>query len=484
VRSAELPKDYQILSSVDDELRERLRGNRGIAPVDSGSTIGLHSHILLAATSSTGVAREQNGRGAFTHALLNLLNEVSPDTLTYEDIIHRLPDLPNQFPQCEGFFKSRYLFNGRAPVSRRLLYRVSKLRDGFKLEAGEAQGMAAGARFNLFTDRSADTPLYATTSIQGPPLACTSLLSHPELPDGDMVKLAKVPNTLWALQTSIGDNVPTLTVALPSSNDAFMPLIRRIVEAMDQQRPDKRNISLVEVDKPHELSLRIDSYGAVFFDVNDLEANSFGVRSIAHSTSITNAEHMHTVLSSAADFFYHLRRSNKAKSLSQYVTLEAHTLQRIHSNNVWMLSNNVNLNRDGVMTVNVNEGQSYGFRLVNRSQSPLYIWAFLFDLSDLAIQTLFSPNIAKGTEHESASIQPNSELTIGYGSGGARHTSFVISGNIDVEVSYLRIFLTTTYVDLSFVAQESPFPPRRGLVRVPSKDRWDALTMTIVCKRG
>jgi hypothetical protein len=54
----------------------------------------LSSHVVLAATSSSRPAREHDGRGVFTHALLEFLrNHEQPDRLTYSDVIHSLPSL-------------------------------------------------------------------------------------------------------------------------------------------------------------------------------------------------------------------------------------------------------------------------------------------------------------------------------------------------------------------------------------------------------
>jgi hypothetical protein len=54
----------------------------------------LSSHVVLAATSSSRPARECDGRGVFTRALLEFLrNHEQPDLLTYSDVIHSLPSL-------------------------------------------------------------------------------------------------------------------------------------------------------------------------------------------------------------------------------------------------------------------------------------------------------------------------------------------------------------------------------------------------------
>ena len=51
---------------------------------------GLTSHVLLAACLSSEIARERDGRGAFTTELLHLLREVPPNELRYRDILHKM----------------------------------------------------------------------------------------------------------------------------------------------------------------------------------------------------------------------------------------------------------------------------------------------------------------------------------------------------------------------------------------------------------
>jgi len=105
--------------------------------------------------------------------------------------------------------------------------------------------------------------------------------------------------------------------------------------------------------------------------------------------------------------------------------------------------------------------------------------------------TIYRPNYAKSKDGEliptsDPSIPPHGELTIGYGDGGAARQGFIISDeDLDVEVSYLKVFITTRPVDLSYIAQPSPFTEKRksySWVDTP-KNLWDALMMAVVVKR-
>lgn len=72
---------------------------------------GLASHTLLAACGSEQTAREEGGRGLFTHALLETLTRVGANKLTYAQLIDRLPALSSYV-----YFTSFSIFTDSAPV--------------------------------------------------------------------------------------------------------------------------------------------------------------------------------------------------------------------------------------------------------------------------------------------------------------------------------------------------------------------------------
>lgn len=55
---------------------------------------GLRSHVLLAACGAKEKAKEEDGRGVFTKAFLEVLRTVAADTVTYADLIRRIHALP------------------------------------------------------------------------------------------------------------------------------------------------------------------------------------------------------------------------------------------------------------------------------------------------------------------------------------------------------------------------------------------------------
>ncbi|KIY72176.1 hypothetical protein CYLTODRAFT_418153 [Cylindrobasidium torrendii FP15055 ss-10] len=486
VRGIDLPDTYKVIRTAGD-LDLEVGGDRQAVISPGRSKLGLRSHVLLAATSSSGLAREIQGRGAFTRVLLELFNQFSPDTLTYSDAILRLPDMPSQFPQCEGLNASRILFNGRAPKTDRQLYRVicKQTSDGestsLLLEAGEAQGIAHGAKFNLYSSRNVDAPVYATARVEDP-RACTSVLVYCKPPTSTPAL------TMWALQTYVGDNVQNISVALPLDLK-LVPLIRKVMENMNDRRRTKRNITLVDPKEPHILSLRYDEPSdSIFIDIND---DFHGVRTIQRSISLSAGfeDDMILVLSSAADFFYHLNRSCMKADLdplSKEVTLEAHVLD---VGSLRPTGENLLKTNPGTLELVASPHIAYGFTIINNSDKPLYAWVLLFEMSDLSIELIYGSNFAKAADGKEqlaldASIPAHDKLTLGYGSGGAQPLGFEISSDAVDELSYLKIFLTTRPIDLSFVPQTSPFDlTRKGFKLQMLADQWDALKLAILVRR-
>lgn len=100
-RGIELTEDYQILSSIDSDTLDR--GIR-VSNVSTGfMKTAMASHVLVAACSQSMKAHEScdpvSGmiHGNFTRELLSFLRSpiVQGATITYAELIERLPDLPS-----------------------------------------------------------------------------------------------------------------------------------------------------------------------------------------------------------------------------------------------------------------------------------------------------------------------------------------------------------------------------------------------------
>jgi len=69
-------------------------GSRGTSMASGFLKYGLRSHVLMAACGAEEYAREFEGRGFFTKGLLDALEEVDADKVTYKALIKRIRPLP------------------------------------------------------------------------------------------------------------------------------------------------------------------------------------------------------------------------------------------------------------------------------------------------------------------------------------------------------------------------------------------------------
>jgi hypothetical protein len=79
-------------------------------------------------------------------------------------------------------------------------------------------------------------------------------------------------------------------------------------------------------------------------------------------------------------------------------------------------------------------------------------------------------------------------LTIGYGDGGGLPHQYFLRDGQDMDVGFLKLFLSTRSIDLRAVAQPSPFemPSNFGLnrdVRQLPVATWDTVTIATVQRK-
>ncbi|KAI0310691.1 hypothetical protein OF83DRAFT_1178301, partial [Amylostereum chailletii] len=260
------------------------------------------------------------------------------------------------------------------------------------------------------------------------------------------------------------------------------------------------NIRLVEKDQSHELAIAAERDGKAAFYLADKRCCENGLVRIPDSVPL-NGDVVYPILAHAADFFWHLRRTSSKAGLASRVTIEAwqlaeHDLPDNFIDDPVLAPIGENLNVAGVIEIPVEDGvdaPQYGFKITSVHPKPLYVWLFAFNMSQLSVDTVYKPTIAG--DHDKPADPPlpaapspdhPSELHIGYGSGGAEPQEFELPPGAGVDVTYLKLFITTRYVDLSYLEQRSPFPATRWAKSAPprgSRELWDTLLVPMVQRR-
>jgi hypothetical protein len=77
------------------------------------------------------------------------------------------------------------------------------------------------------------------------------------------------------------------------------------------------------------------------------------------------------------------------------------------------------------------------------------------------------------------------ELKIGYGEAGVKAIQFSLADGLNEDVTFLKLIVSTAYVDMSILEQSSPFMVSRGGATIlpQARGNWDAWTYAIKTKK-
>ncbi|PBK59428.1 hypothetical protein ARMSODRAFT_899249 [Armillaria solidipes] len=482
VRGIDLPETYTVAQDLLHDIEPDARAS---VVAKGFETTGLSSHVLLSACKRGQEAGERDGRGAFTSALLSLLQQNDLDKLSYKDIITNLPDLSEQDPQCEGVHQSRCLFNSKVASPQRELYPIrasSDIPGQYVLHAGEAHGITKKAQFVVFADRTMTTTL--GTVVVSNTAAFTATCDFSARGNEAPFRLA-APG--FALQTRVGGEQDIRFFIEP--DERLLSIFHRIADEMQSDKGGKRGFRLVE-SRDDEPDLVVIADGDdVHFEIMDKLCRQHGLTRMPFKVKIDDSDTLHRVLRSSADFYWYLHHSSNGSPFATS-TLECMKLEETGKytddlEEVLMPDpNGDNLNIRGVIMVDVDQDAIYGFKITNTISLSLYVSIFYFDVSDLSISSYYQPGSAK--ENVDVSLPPGESLAIGYGASGTVPHMYTLREGQDVDVGFLKLFFSTEYLDLSGIVQGSPFTEGRGGTRAMTESRhlWDAMCVAVVQKKG
>ncbi|KIM20623.1 hypothetical protein M408DRAFT_33545, partial [Serendipita vermifera MAFF 305830] len=448
-------------------------------------TTGLSSHVLLAACGQNEKAKENpiKNRGEFTMALLNTLMSVGADQVTYKDLIQRLPILPDQNPQCEGHHQDDVLFRSKVPSHRCQLYAV-RVEDGeYILEAGSVHGITKGSMFDIYPNRDSvvnKTPLTRLTASEAPNPFSTVLSG-----DGSNIGIEA-----FALQTGAGAEEDLfIHVALDSRLES---VFRALAAEIKENKTGQRQIRIVEEDQIATTHLDVASEnGKIVFNILDSHVTVHGLKRMPFQLDC-RADDIRLVIRAAAHYYWHLHRTGETKSLRNVVKIEFMRLkdndeegddegQDDEERDYGCSPDGPDLIQEGVVDIVVDDDAIYGMKLTNTFGEPLYASVFYFDNSDLSIMSYFQPPTAKG--RVDPPLLPYQSLTLGYGAGGGLPFTYSLRDGQDIDVGFIKVFLSTEQVDLSVVPQKSPFSkdyPRGVDISEKPRGLWETILITVV----
>ncbi|THV02695.1 hypothetical protein K435DRAFT_792310 [Dendrothele bispora CBS 962.96] len=490
IRGIELPKTYKIPLKVLQSDSES--GTRASAVAKGYEKSGLRSHVLLAACMRGETAKEWGRRGVFTTQLLELLKEEGVDRLTYKDVITRL-HLKNQSPQCEGDNQTRILFNSKVTRPSCTLFNIEADASAsnpyiFKLEAGEAHGITNKSQFAVYSDMKMTTLLGTVTALNTTAFEtrCTS--------EGGAFTFQ---GTAYAIQTHAGEKQDMCLRFINTNDSALLNLFVCLGQEMQRADANKRTFRLV--DTPNDSDTRAPDLaistqnGFVQFHIEEKTCQANGLTMMPYNdVRVDDINLLISILRSAADFYWNLNL--KGCFLGSKVTVDC--LKVVDSGKYTddgdpiftpqeVDGKEVKLNVEERIIIDVDEDVNYGYRINNTSNKPLYAALFYFDVSDLSVESYYLPGTA-ARGNADISIPPNGSLSIGYGDSGTSPYTYFLRNNQNVDVGFLKLFLSTQHVDYSGIFQTSPFDykHRASQQKIKKRDFWDTIKIPMIQQKG
>lgn len=490
-------RGIKVPEEIPDDLdKDILKGSRAAEIHPEFLYRGLQSHVLIAACNENEKAMEEDGRGVFTVALIDTLAAAGAAKLTYSDLLLRLPHLPQQTPQCEGVNKRRLLFDGKARDMGVSFFKVHVEGSLYTLDAGAAHGVTDGAEFTLYErpdDYYAGKSLGVLITQKVDIFSSVLVLPRQIQLVGRLLGNSLVlTGDVFALQTRVGIEED---IRLHVAELSLLPGVVKDLEAeIRRPGPSRRRFVLVE-RKFAQLSINLSGDWVIFEILNPFVIKCGLVRMPYR----TIPERIPSIIQAAAHFEWHLRRTPAESSdFEQLVRLE---FTEVVKERQTIKVKGPNLNVDGKVEITVGDSK-YGMKLINDSKTQLYPYLFFFDCSDLTIETYYDSPTAEEAAGK-APLQPGGFITIGYGTGGWAPWKYslrkseilkpreIMQDGQEVDVGFLKLFLSTKPLDLSCMEQESPFlPPYAIDYRGGSRHQfesiglWDTKVITVVQQRG
>ncbi|CAE6442942.1 unnamed protein product [Rhizoctonia solani] len=450
-------------------------------------TNAMDAYVFIAACGPQETALEDPnaGRGHFSMALLYLLKSVEVDSLTYKDLIRRIPALKtnqSQNPVCEGRHIVRMLFNGQVQGARTNFIVIEPKQGRFYLQAGLVQGITPGSTYAIhpgdgfgpfeqtigtievdrvdpFTARVKDDSglhalCYGRQVGYGPEQALDVYVSE------TFVKSAE-PSDIWPRAFSVGEGDLVLRPASPE--------LAQVV---------------LSIGKKNETTFTLTNPISVKHCIQTLPPP--GRPPIPPS-----APDVIPILRTLAKWNWYLRHVPTPRPFQAFIDMEFYKLQPTEDptdqGGSILRPEGENLAVGGEANVVASPVDLYGVRVLNRSSVDLYVYLYEFSLTSLAIK--HKTFCGTGPSAQGLLLPQSRFVTFGYGSDEQIPFTFSLGEDQYANATILKLFVSTHPADFDGIEQESPFEmngtlPDNGAKGLFGRETiWDAVDMSIVYRR-
>ncbi|SJL10034.1 uncharacterized protein ARMOST_13416 [Armillaria ostoyae] len=463
------------------------------------------SHVLLAACSRSQTAKEVDGKGLFTRALLKVMRErsMAKGELTYTSLMRSL-SIPQhwQTPHLDGKHIHQKIFTLWKDIaeSPRIACSYGDGQSFLTLRAGSLLGITPNSTFHIYRTESG-SGLYTTAAAQRVGTYISYLI--PSAPD--FFSKSSQPwyyaqmVTLSGFNFAIHCNDPNLLTTVLGDNRGPELLLA---------------VSIVLNSRDADLCLTVEEregQKVVLFDWGNrnplLSAERTGLpphsSSCPYDPSSDGISKIRNIINLYAHFTSHLDTPN-VFPLTKFVSIEMKQLHesKLTGPNLLTSGDNESIHVSVDMSLPENQRPYYGFTIHNITKVNLYVYLFYFDASTLEIDTWYNPKMGsdhvEGQGHKvDACLPPNEKLDLGAGHAGVLPFQFNVPPKQDVDICFFKFFVSHQPVDLGSINQ-SPLPEflavSRGArqTKPPSPpplppvlpDSWASRTISVIQKHN
>ncbi|TDL22050.1 hypothetical protein BD410DRAFT_277018 [Rickenella mellea] len=413
------------------------------------------SHVLLAACGQTELALENNKRGLFTGALLDVLSQSDLHSLTYESLIQKIkiPEDKNQNPHCQGRHRNRLLFNAHFTRADSSLIPGFKKSGIIALNVGQIHGIKESSHFAIYGSIASSASSIPICSLVVKSITPTT--SNLSSLDGS--ESFDVPSQFYAKEIS-----KEMIQVYCEDEDKLTSMLARAFSNGNVPSLEAAGVILVQSAKSAKLRIGIEGDQVAFYRQDDDLALFAGHR-IPHIVSVDNADGVLEVLGAASRFQRQLGTTS-----AMPVTMELRKLRRDHAFSedfelITILTPiGPNLIDDNKVDMVIEPNAVFGATIHNHTSLHLYPYLFYFDCSDFSIIPWYVPPVGADGRHVDPPLPAKSRFSIGYGNDGAPPYEFFLPEGEKKDVGFFKLYLTTCPTDLSYISQSSAFENARG----------------------
>ncbi|KAF9477973.1 hypothetical protein BDN70DRAFT_74423 [Pholiota conissans] len=498
-RSVHIDKSDVYTEQLGRELLAEETVTRGAVAAPKFRHRGLGSHILLSACGALEEAKESSGHGRFSTAILNLLEQVEFDGLRYCDILkhEKIEKIEGQNPQCEGENLQRTLFDAKVLPIQKKAFDISfddKANNGlgkYIVHGGAIHNIKEDSEFSIYrkADLSFSTPK-GTLEVD----KIQSYSFTAKLPSN--VTTIDLREPMVAVQTMFGKQ-ERLNVYI----DPRTPFWKTYDDM--SKKPDLKFLfdTVVVVDKSDEAPVKIET--------NAKNALKFTMSVPVMIPSQTTMEqvvddvdadpnNLALTLSKVAHFYRELRYVKMEPKMSKHISVELYKLQEdvdADEDIGYEILSPVepNLSNGGIVDLVIadedEENIPYGIKIVNNSTLGLYANVFHFNTHDLAISCVAAAHIGHTARGPDVPLEPKGgSLDIGFGSAGYHPLCFQVANGLDIDIGFLKIYLSTHSVSLGYLPQSSPFALETTRAWKPYEAKqplvWTNVVVPVILRRN